>query len=119
MVLLKYLCNCWRNHEIPLINCEINFILTWSSYCFLIVDPVANQEPAFLITNGKPFIPVLTLSTNDNAKLLQQLRSGFKRTINWDKYQSKVTIQEWNWYLSYLSDPSFQEVNRHFVLSWK
>ena len=57
------------------------------------------------------------MSTQDNAKLLQQFKSVFKRTINWNKYQSKVTIETLDAYLDYLVDPSFQGVNRRFVLS--
>ena len=59
----------------------------------------------------------MILSTQDNAKLLQQLKLGFKKIINWNKYQSKVAIQALNSYLDYLTDPSFQGVNRLFVLS--
>ena len=66
-----------------LINCEINLILTWSSPC----AKSAGAE-RFAITDTKLYIPVVTLSTQDNAKLLQQLKSGFKKTINWNKYQS-------------------------------
>ena len=73
-----------------LINCEINFILTWSYKCVLLNDAKATT---FAITDTKLYVPVGTLSTQDNAKLLQQLKSGFKRKINWKKYQSKVTIQ--------------------------
>ena len=54
----------------------------------------ANQIPTFTITGTKLYVPVVTFSTPDNAKLLQQLKPGFKRTINWNKYQSKVTVQE-------------------------
>ena len=50
---------------------------------------------------------------------MQQLKSGFKRTINWNDYQSKVTIQAPNPYLDFLIDPSFQGVNRLFVLSFE
>ena len=56
---------------------------------------------------------------NDNTKLLQQSKSGFKRTINWNNFQSKVTMQRRNQYLDYSIDPSFQGVNRLFVLSFK
>ena len=55
----------------------------------------------------------------DDAKLLQQLKSGFKRTINWNKYQSKAILQEQNRHLYYLIDSSFQEVGRLFVLSFE
>ena len=65
------------------------------------------------------YVPVVTLSTQDNAKPLQQLKSGFKRTINWNKYQSKLTIPAPNSYLDYSVDPSFQGVNRLSVLSFE
>ena len=99
----------------PLINCEINLILTWSDKCVLSNDTKATT---FAITDTKLYVPVVTLSTQDNAKVLQQLKSGFKKTINWNKYQSKITTQVPNPYLDYLIDPSFQEVNRLFVLSF-
>ena len=62
------------------------------------------------------YVPVVTLSTQENAKLLEQQKSGFKRTINWNKYQSIVSEQTQNRYLYYLIDPSFQGSNRFFVL---
>ena len=63
----------------------------------------------------KFYVTVITLSTQDNAKLLQQIKLGFKRTINWDKYQTKVSIEAPNPYLDYLIDRSFQRVNKSFV----
>ena len=77
-----------------LINCEINLILTQSNTCFIIDNPIAGQEPIFTITDTELYVPVVTLSTEDNAKLLEQLKSGFKRIINWNKYKPKVTIQQ-------------------------
>ena len=106
MVPLKYLSNFWRTLEIPLINCEINLILTKSENC-VISSAAANQATAFEITNTKHYILIVTLSTQDNTKPLQQLKSGFKRTINWKKYQSKETIQVQSRCLDYLIDPSF------------
>ena len=79
---LKYLSNFWRTLEMPLINCEVNLILTWSKDC---VITNSTGEGKFKITQTKLYVPVVTLSTQDNAKLLQQLKSGFKRTINWNK----------------------------------
>ena len=67
------------------------------------------------ITDTTDYVPVVTSSTQDNAKL----KSGFKRTINWNKYQSKVPTERQNQYLNFLIDPSFQEVNRLFVLSFE
>ena len=92
-----------------LINCEINLLLTWSEKYVLSNDTKATT---FAITDAKRYAPIVTLSTQDNAKLLQQLKSGFKRTINWNKYQSRVSMQAPNPYLNYLIDPSFQGVNR-------
>ena len=117
MVSLKYLSNFWKTLEMPLINFEINLILTWSANCIIASNTVADRATTFAITDSKLYVPVVTLSTQDNAKLLQQLKSGFQRTISWNKYQSKVTIQAPNPYLNDLIDPGFQVVNRLFVLS--
>ena len=62
----------------PLIKCEINFILTWSARCFIINASIAGQELTFTITDTKLHVPVLTLSTQDDAKLMQQLKSSFE-----------------------------------------
>ena len=78
----------------PLINCEINLILTWSNRRFIIDNPIANREPTFTIIDTKLYGLVVTLSTQDNVKLLEQLKSGFKRTINWNEYEPKVTVQQ-------------------------
>ena len=65
------------------------------------------------------YVSAVSLSTQDDTKLLQQLKSDFKRTFNWNKYQSKVSIEAHNQYIDYLIDPSFQGVNRLFVLLFK
>ena len=85
MVPLKYSSNFWRTLQLPLIKCEINIILTWSANC-VISNAAEDQDTTFAVTDTKLYVPVVTLSTEDNAKLLQQLKSGFKRTINWNKY---------------------------------
>ena len=100
----------------PLINCKYNLILTWSKDC---VISSATGETKFVITETKLYVPIVSLSTQDNAKLLQQLKSGFKRTINWNKYESSVKTFAQNRYLNYLINPSFQGVNRLFVLSFE
>ena len=100
----------------PLINCEVNLILTWSKDS---VITNSTGEGKFAITETKLYVPVVTLSTKDNAKLLQQLKSGFKRTINWNKYQSSIKTYAQSRYLNHLVDPSFQGVNRLFVLSFE
>ena len=97
------------------INCEVNLILTCSRDCVITNSTGAGK---FAITETKLYVPVVTLSTQDNAKLLQQLKCGFKRTINWKKYESSIKTFAKNRYLNYLINPSFQGVNRLFVLSF-
>ena len=70
MVPFKYLSNFWRTLEIPLINYEVNVILTWSANCVIIYTNVANQNPTFEITQTKLYVPVVALSSQDKAKLL-------------------------------------------------
>ena len=119
MVPLKYLSNFWRILEIPLINCEVNLIVTWSSSCVLISTAIQNQNATFAITDTKLYVPVVTLSTQENTKFLQQLKSGFKRVINWNKYLSKPELLPQNPILNHLVEPSFQGVNRLFVLAFE
>ena len=116
IVPLKYLSNFWRTLEMPLINCEVNLILTWSSTCVLISTKIRNQNPTFAITDTKLYVPVVTLSTQENTKFLQQLKTGFKRVINWNKYLSKPELLAQNPILNHLVEPSLQGVNRLFVL---
>ena len=109
MVPLKYLGNFWRTLEMPLINCKVNLILTWSSTCVVTNSPGAGT---FAITDTKLYVPVITLSTQDISKLLQQLKSGFKRVVNWNKYLSKSELLAQNPNLNHLVEPNFQGVNR-------
>ena len=109
IVPLKYLSNFRGTLEMSLINCEVNLILTWSPTC---VISSATGETKLKITDSKLYVPVVTISTQDNAKLLQQLKSGCRRTINWNKYQSNIKMYAQNRYLNHLVDPSFQGVNR-------
>ena len=76
---------------------------------------VAPTELEFKITDTKLYVPVVTLSKENDIKLLEQLKSGFKRTIKWSKYRSQVTVQPQNNNLNYLIDP-FTNVNRLYVL---
>ena len=115
IVPLKYLSNFWRTLEMPLINYEVNLILTWSSTCVLIATNINNQNATFAITDTKRYVPVVTLSTQENTKFLQQLKSGFKRIINWNKYLSKPELLAQNPNLNHLVEPSFQGVNRLFL----
>ena len=70
----------------PLINCGVNLILTWSANCVIVSINVANQGATFIKTETKLYVSVVTLSSRDNAKLSAQLKSTFKRRINWNKY---------------------------------
>ena len=74
MVPLKYLSNFWRTLEMSLMNCEINLMLTWSANCVIVSTDVANKIATFAITDTKLYVPVVTLSTQDDAKLLEQLK---------------------------------------------
>ena len=119
MVPLKYLSNFGRTLEMPLINCEVNFILTWSSTCVLITTGIQNQNATFAITDTKLYVPVVTLSTQENIKFFQQLKSCFKRVINWNKYLLKPELLAQKTNLNHLVEPSFQEINRVFVLAFE
>ena len=103
----------------PLTNSEVELILTWSENCVTISTNVANQNPTFTITETTLYVPVVTLSTQDNAKLLPQLKSGFKRTISWNKYLAKPELLAQNENLNHLIEPSFQQINRLFVLAFE
>ena len=103
----------------PLINCEVELILTWSAGCVIIYTGVNNQVPTFAITETNLYVSVVTLSTQDNEKLLPQLKSGFKRKISWNKYLAKPELLAQNANLNYLIEPSFQGVNRLFVLAFE
>ena len=96
-----------------------NLILTWSSTCVLVSTNNANQVATFAITDTKLYVPVVTLSTQENTKFFQQLKSGFKRVINWNKYLSKPELLAQNPNLNHSVEPSFQGVNRLFVLAFE
>ena len=92
--------NFWRTGEMSSINCETNLFLTWSVNCVMVSADVDNQNATFEITVTTLYVTVVTLSTQCNAKLLQQFKSGFKRTINWNKYLSELKIyifKSFNW----------------------
>ena len=119
MVPLKYLSNFRGTLEMPSINCEINLILTWSEIYVIVSTANADQAAIFSICDTNSYVPVVTLSSDDNTKPLQQLKSGFKKPINWNKYQSSLSIRRPSQNSDYLTDPSFQRVNRVFVLSFE
>ena len=132
---LKYLGNFWRSLDIPLLNCEITLILSWYKECVLVGKALRNapnpqpnppiaaiESPTsakFEITDCKLYVPVVTLSAENDNKLLEQLKSGFKRTIKWHKYMLQMSNQNKNNNLNYVTDPTFSNVNRLFVLSFE
>ena len=87
---LKYLSNFWGTFEMLLINCRINLILTWFSDCAISVKA---RTTKFAIIETDIYVPVVILSTQINAKILQEMESGFEITTAWNKYQFKVTTQ--------------------------
>ena len=132
VVPLKYLSNVWRMLDMPLINFEVSLALTWSENCVLTSKATrdANDDPlvleinnsanaTFKITNTKLYVPIVTLSAENDSKLLEQLQTGFKRTITWNIYRSEMSNQTKNNNLNYLIDPTFTNVNGLFVLSFK
>ena len=124
VISLKQLSNFWRSLNIPLINCKVELILTWSKKCISVdMTADAGADPAIVAPSGATFkityVPVVTLSKENDIKLLEQLKTGFKRTIKWNKYRSQLTVQSNNDSLNYLIHPTFTNVNRLFVLSFQ
>ena len=128
---LKYLGNFWRSLDISLINCEITLILSWYKECVLVGrafrgPPTAAEnrinsptDAKFEITDCKLYVPVVTLSAENDNKLLEQLKSGFRITVKWNKCMSQMSNQNKNNNLNYFYDPTFSNVNRLFVLSFE
>ena len=100
MAPIRYLTNFWKTLEMPLINCEIILILTWSS-----TSVITNSTGigTFAIADARLYVPVVTLSIQNNAKLLEQINSGFKRVVNWNKYLPKPELLAQNPYLNHFS----------------
>ena len=100
-----------------LCNYSDRYILAKGTWiCAILATYVAAQVTTNkTITDAKLYVAVVTLSFHNNAKLLEQLKYGFKRTINWNKYKPKKSTERINQYLDFLVDPSFQGVNRIFV----
>ena len=119
MVPLKCLVNVWRTLEMSLINYKISLRLKWSKDCILVAGTAANQNLIFKIIDTKLYVPVVALSTQDNIKLVKQLESGFKRTVDWNKYLSKTSSKGRNSFLDFLIDATFQELNTPFFCHLK
>ena len=103
----------------PLINCEVELILTWFAGCVIIYTDVENHVPTFTITETNLYVLVATISVQDNAKLFPQLKSGFERKISCNKYLSQPELLAQNANLNHLIEPSVQGVNRLFVLAFE
>ena len=83
------------------------------------VPAIQTTAATFQMNNAKLYVPVVTLSMNDNIKFLESTKQGFKRTISWNKQRSEIATQTKNNNLDYLIDPTFRNINRLFVLSFK
>ena len=117
VVPLKYLSNFFRSLEMPLIICKIKLNLTWKKECVLSTDA---GEAVFIINNTKLYIPVVTLSKEDNKDFIEQQNKGFQRPIYWNEYKTKEQTEDGNANsLKYINlDPSFQGVNRLFLMAY-
>ena len=102
-----------------LVNCEIEFELNLSNICLLIEEDDHITDASFTTTSTKIYVPVATLSINNNIKLLEDIKQGFKRTISWNKYRSEITVQSKTKYLDYLIDSKIISIYILFVLSFK
>ena len=126
---LKYLGNFWRALNIPLISCEVSLELKWDKNCIItsleqrdIGGGNRDNAPTgatLAINDCKLYVPAITLSKDDEIKLLTNLKSGFKREIIWNKYRSEMTTEAINNNLNILIDPTFTNVNRLFVLAYQ
>ena len=116
---LKYLSNFWRSWEMALINSKAKLSLKWIENCVL--TAAANVSNAtFEITDAKLYVPVVTLSAEDNVKLVKQLNEGFKRPVYWNKYKviDNKVVENAEKHIRELLDSSYQGVKRLFVLAY-
>ena len=123
VVPLKYLSKLFRSLEMPLINCKIKLNITWKKECVLSIDNdvgVADNNPVFIINDTKLYVPVVTLSKEDNKDFIEQQNKDFQRSIYWNEYKTKEQEEAANANaVKYISlDPSFQGVNRLFVMAY-
>ena len=129
---LKLLGNFWRALNIPLISCEVSLELKWNKNCVItsLENRIINAGPPVIrgnvptsstlaINDCKLYIPVVTLSKDDEIKLLTNLKSGFTREIKWNKYRSQISTEAINKNLNILIDPTITNVNRLFVLAYQ
>ena len=126
---LKYLSNFWRALNMPLISCEVSLELKWDKNCIITSQQIginldggntaALTGATLAINDCKLYIPVVTLSKDDEIKLLTSLKSGFTREIEWNKYRSQVSTEAINNKLNILIYPTFTNVNRLLVLAYQ
>ena len=129
VVPLKYSGNFWRALDIPLINCEVSLELKWDKNSVITSQQIgqnldggntaAPTNAALAINDCKLYVPVVTLSKDNEIKLLTNLKSGFKTEIIWNKYMSQISMQPANNNLNILIDPTFTNVNRLFVIAYQ
>ena len=117
VVPLKYLSNFFRSLEMPLINCKIKLNLTWKKECVL---STGVGEAVFIINDKKLYVPIVTLSKEDNKDFIEQQNKGFQRSIYWNEYKTKEINEnaDANVFKYINLDPSFQGVNRLFVMAY-
>ena len=110
---LKYLSNFWRSLEMPLINCKIHLELNWSKDC--VMSTIADTTFKTML-----YVPIVTLSSKDNVKLVKLLEEGFKRPVYWNEYQTKIESKnlDINNLTKFPLDASFQGVRKLFVLAF-
>ena len=111
VVPLKYLSNFFRSLEMPLINCKIKLNLTWKKECVL---STSAGEAVFIISDTKLYVPVVTFSKEDNKDFIKQQDKVFQGSIYWNEYKTKEINEDADVNL----DPSFQGVNRLFVMAY-
>ena len=126
---LKYLGNFRRTLNIPLISCEVSLELKWNKNCIITSQQIevdldgantaAPTGATLIINDCKLYIPVVTLSKNDQIELLTNLKSGFVKEIEWNNYISQMSTEANNNNLNILIDPTFTNVNRLFVLAYQ
>ena len=128
---LKYLSNCWRSLEITLINCRVKLSLRWIENCVLTTAAIGANATAtcadsatFKIADAKLYVPVVTISAEDNARLAKQLNEGFIRLVYWNKYNKidnkivEIARANEEGSIRELPDPSYEGVKRLFVLAY-
>ena len=117
VVPLRYLSNFFRSLEMPLINCKIKLNLTWKKESVLSID---NGNAVFIINDTKMYVPVVTLSKEDNKDFIEQQNKGFQRSIYWNEYKTREINEnaDANVFKYINLDPSFQGVNRLFVMAY-